>query len=109
MMAHASRMPGSRLACSPTRAEAISLVSLSGGEAVNRSVYALAACDPLHGRIGAAHPFHDVRGALSRSLVPCCAAHAHPKAAAADLIKVRVKVSDRSVVELGSGIRSGVR
>ena len=107
MMAHASRIPArmQRL----TRAEAISLVSLSGGEAVNRSVYALAACDPLHGRIGAAHPFHDVRGALSRSLVPCCAAHAHPKAAAADLIKVRVKVSDRSVVELGSGIRSGVR
>ena len=87
-MAHASRIPGSRLACSPTRAEAISLVSLSGGEAVNRSVYALAACDPLHGRIGAAHPFHDVRGALSRSLVPCCAAHAHPKAAAADLIEL---------------------
>ena len=82
MMAHASRV--SRLACSLTRAEAI---SLSGGEAVNRSVYALAACDPLHGRIGAAHPFHDVRGALSRSFVPCCAAHAHPKAAAADLSK----------------------
>ena len=90
--------------------EGVEAISLSGGEAVNRSVYALAARDPLHGRIGAAHPFHDVRGALSRSFVPCCAAHAHPKAAAADLIKGEgAQVSDRPLVELGSGISSGVR